>query len=99
MPAELAKVELRGRRKVDAAFTFTVIAHNLIRLPKTHCRATRLTHRGPKIRRARPFEPRICRSSAHGPRPNATIQMLARHQKNARPNDQVRSPPSSSAHR
>ncbi|MBX3568330.1 MAG: hypothetical protein KF914_09740 [Rhizobiaceae bacterium] len=30
----LAKVKLWGRRKVDAAFTFTVIAYNLIRLPK-----------------------------------------------------------------
>lgn len=33
-PGGLAKVKLWGRRKVDAAFTFTVIAYNLIRLPK-----------------------------------------------------------------
>ena len=33
-PGGLAKVKLRGRAKVEAAFTFTVAAYNLIRLPK-----------------------------------------------------------------
>lgn len=32
--AGLAKVKLRGRERVDAAFTFAVAAYNLIRLPK-----------------------------------------------------------------
>lgn len=32
--AGLAKVKLRGRRKVDAAFTLHLAAYNLIRLPK-----------------------------------------------------------------
>ncbi len=32
--AGLAKVKLRGRRKVDAAFTLALAAYNLIRLPK-----------------------------------------------------------------
>ena len=32
--AGLAKVKLRGRAKVEAAFTFTVVAYNLIRIPK-----------------------------------------------------------------
>lgn len=32
--ARLAKVKLRGRRKVDAAFTLALAAYNLIRLPK-----------------------------------------------------------------
>jgi IS5 family transposase len=33
-PGGLAKVKVRGRPKVEAAFTFTVIAYNLIRIPK-----------------------------------------------------------------
>jgi len=33
-PGGLAKVKLKGRPKVDAVFTFTVIAYNLVRLPK-----------------------------------------------------------------
>jgi hypothetical protein len=32
--AGLAKVKLRGRAKVEAAFTFRVAAYNLIRIPK-----------------------------------------------------------------
>ena len=32
--AGLAKVKLRGCAKVEAAFTFTVAAYNLIRIPK-----------------------------------------------------------------
>jgi transposase len=32
--AGLAKVKLRGRRKVEAAFTLTLAAYNLVRLPK-----------------------------------------------------------------
>jgi transposase len=32
--ASLAKVKLRGRRRVDAAFTLALAAYNLIRLPK-----------------------------------------------------------------
>ncbi|MFN7190874.1 MAG: transposase, partial [Rhodospirillales bacterium] len=32
--AGLAKTKLRGRPKVEAAFTFAVAAYNLIRLPK-----------------------------------------------------------------
>ena len=32
--AGLAKVKLRGRRKVEAAFTLGLAAYNLIRLPK-----------------------------------------------------------------
>jgi hypothetical protein len=32
--AGLAKVNLRGCVKVEAAFTFTVVAYNLIRIPK-----------------------------------------------------------------
>jgi hypothetical protein len=32
--AGLAKVKLRGRTKIEAAFTFTVAAYNLIRIPK-----------------------------------------------------------------
>jgi transposase len=32
--AGLAKVKLRGRTKVEASFTFTVAAYNLIRIPK-----------------------------------------------------------------
>ncbi len=32
--AGLAKVKLRGRRKVDAAFTLALAAYNLVRLPK-----------------------------------------------------------------
>lgn len=32
--AGLAKVKLRARRKVDAAFTLALAAYNLIRLPK-----------------------------------------------------------------
>jgi transposase len=32
--ARLAKVKLRGRRRVDAAFTLALAAYNLIRLPK-----------------------------------------------------------------
>ena len=33
-PGGLAKAKLRGRPKVEAVFTFTIIAYNLIRLPK-----------------------------------------------------------------
>lgn len=33
-PGGLAKAKVRGKPKVDAVFTFTVIAYNLIRLPK-----------------------------------------------------------------
>jgi transposase len=33
-PGGLAKAKVRGKAKVDAVFTFTVIAYNLIRLPK-----------------------------------------------------------------
>lgn len=33
-PGGLAKAKVRGRPKVEAAFTFTVIAYNLIRIPK-----------------------------------------------------------------
>jgi transposase len=33
-PGGLAKVKVRGRSKVEAAFTFTVIAYNLVRIPK-----------------------------------------------------------------
>jgi predicted dinucleotide-utilizing enzyme len=32
--AGLAKVKLRGRARVDAAFTLALAAYNLIRLPK-----------------------------------------------------------------
>ncbi len=32
--AGLAKVKLRGRRKVEATFTLALVAYNLIRLPK-----------------------------------------------------------------
>jgi hypothetical protein len=32
--AGLAKVKLRGRDRVDAAFTLALVAYNLIRLPK-----------------------------------------------------------------
>jgi hypothetical protein len=32
--AGLAKVKLRGRDRVDAAFTLALAAYNLIRLPK-----------------------------------------------------------------
>jgi Transposase DDE domain len=32
--AGLAKVKLRGCAKVEAVFTFTVAAYNLIRIPK-----------------------------------------------------------------
>lgn len=32
--AGLAKVKLRGRARVDAAFTLALVAYNLIRLPK-----------------------------------------------------------------
>jgi len=32
--AGLAKVKLRGRRKIEAAFTLTLVAYNLVRLPK-----------------------------------------------------------------
>ena len=32
--AGMAKVKLRGRARVDAAFTFALVAYNLIRLPK-----------------------------------------------------------------
>ena len=32
--AGLGKVKLRGRAKVEAAFTFTVAAYNLVRIPK-----------------------------------------------------------------
>ena len=32
--AGLAKVKLRGRARVDAAFTLALTAYNLIRLPK-----------------------------------------------------------------
>ena len=32
--AGLAKIKLRGRAKVDAAFTLALVAYNLIRLPK-----------------------------------------------------------------
>jgi transposase len=33
-PGGLAKAKVRGQPKVDAVFTFTVIAYNLVRLPK-----------------------------------------------------------------
>ncbi|WP_157014965.1 IS5 family transposase [Mesorhizobium xinjiangense] len=33
-PGGMAKAKVRGRPKVDAAFTFTIIAYNLIRIPK-----------------------------------------------------------------
>jgi transposase len=33
-PGGLAKVKLRGRAKIEAAFTFTIAAYNLIRIPK-----------------------------------------------------------------
>lgn len=33
-PGGLAKVKLRGRAKVEAVFTFTIAAYNLIRIPK-----------------------------------------------------------------
>ena len=33
-PGGIAKVKLRGRAKVEAVFTFTVAAYNLIRIPK-----------------------------------------------------------------
>ena len=32
--AGLAKVKVRGRRRVDAAFTLALVAYNLVRLPK-----------------------------------------------------------------
>ena len=32
--AELAKVKLQGRQKVEAGFTLGLLAYNLIRLPK-----------------------------------------------------------------
>ncbi len=32
--AGLARIKLRGRRKVEAAFTLGLAAYNLIRLPK-----------------------------------------------------------------
>jgi len=32
--AGLAKVKLRGRERVDAAFTLALAAYNLVRLPK-----------------------------------------------------------------
>lgn len=38
--AGLTKVKLRGRAKVEAAFTFTVAAYNLIRIPKLLATAT-----------------------------------------------------------
>ncbi len=34
VPLGLAKVKLRGRAKVDAAFTLALAAYNLVRLPK-----------------------------------------------------------------
>jgi len=39
-PGGLAKARVRGKPKVDAVFTFTVIAYNLIRLPKLMRQAT-----------------------------------------------------------
>ena len=33
-PGGLAKVKVRGRPKVEAAFAFAVVAYNLIRIPK-----------------------------------------------------------------
>lgn len=33
-PDDLAKAKVRGRPKVEAVFTFAVIAYNLIRIPK-----------------------------------------------------------------
>ena len=39
-PGGLAKAKVRGKLKVDAVFTFTVIAYNLIRLPKLMRQAT-----------------------------------------------------------
>ena len=33
-PGGIAKVKLRGKAKVEAVFTFTVAAYNLIRIPK-----------------------------------------------------------------
>jgi hypothetical protein len=33
-PGGLAKANVRGRHKVEAVFTFTVVAYNLIRIPK-----------------------------------------------------------------
>jgi transposase len=39
-PGGLAKAKVRGKPKVDAVFTFTVIAYNLIRLPKLMRQAT-----------------------------------------------------------
>jgi hypothetical protein len=33
-PGGLAKAKVRSRPKVEAVFTFTIIAYNLIRLPK-----------------------------------------------------------------
>jgi len=39
-PGGLAKAKVRGKPKVDAVFTFTVIAYNLIRLPKLMREAT-----------------------------------------------------------
>jgi transposase len=38
--AGLAKVKLRGRAKVEAAFTFAVAAYNLIRIPKLLAQST-----------------------------------------------------------
>jgi transposase len=39
-PGGLAKAKVRGKPRVDAVFTFTVIAYNLIRLPKLMRQAT-----------------------------------------------------------
>ena len=39
-PGGLAKAKVRGKTRVDAVFTFTVIAYNLIRLPKLMREAT-----------------------------------------------------------
>ena len=38
--AGLAKVKVRGRPKVEAAFTFAVVAYNLIRIPKLLAQAS-----------------------------------------------------------
>ena len=38
-PGGLAKAKVRGRPKVEAVFTFAVIAYNVIRIPKLNAQA------------------------------------------------------------
>lgn len=74
-PGGLAKAKVRGKPKVDAVFTFAVIAYNLIRLPKLMREATADQ---PLAGQGRPSK-RPGRSTTEPRRPPISANNRARH--------------------